>query len=130
MVESVFEYGPRVGCWRLLRIFKKFDVKVSVLGVVRGLQHIPNSTRAFVEAGHEIVSHGWRWLDYHHMDEAEEREHIRLAVDGVRKLTARRRSAGSTAARASTRASFWSSTAAFPTIATISATNCRSGSRS
>ena len=87
MVESVFEYGPRVGCWRLLRIFQKFDVKVSVLGVVRGLQQYPELTRAFVEAGHEIVSHGWRWLDYHHMDEAEEREHIRLAVDGVRKLT-------------------------------------------
>jgi peptidoglycan/xylan/chitin deacetylase (PgdA/CDA1 family) len=37
MVESVFEYGPRVGAWRLLRIFRRFDIKVSILGVVRGL---------------------------------------------------------------------------------------------
>ncbi len=51
MVESVFEYGPRVGCWRLLRIFKRFDVRISVLGVVRGLQMYPELRRAFVEEG-------------------------------------------------------------------------------
>ena len=130
MVESVFEYGPRVGCWRLLRIFQRFDVKVSVLGVVRGLQQYPELTHAFVEAGHEIVSHGWRWLDYHHMDEAEEREHIRLAVDGIKQLTGGARSVGSTAGPASALASFWSSMAASHTIATIWATNCPSGSMS
>jgi peptidoglycan/xylan/chitin deacetylase (PgdA/CDA1 family) len=87
MVESVFEYGPRVGCWRLLRVFKRFDVKVSIMGVVRGLQMYPELTHAFVEARHEIVSHGWRWLDYHQVDEKEERAHIKLAVAGVKKLT-------------------------------------------
>jgi peptidoglycan/xylan/chitin deacetylase (PgdA/CDA1 family) len=87
MVESAFEYGTRVGSWRLLRIFKRFDVKVSVLGVVRGLQHYPELTRAFVEEGHEVISHGWRWIDHHQMPGAEERQHIKLAVDGIRKLT-------------------------------------------
>ena len=67
MVELAFEYGPRVGCWRLLRIFRRFDIKVSILGVVRGLQQYPELTQAFVADGHEIVSHGWRWLDYHQM---------------------------------------------------------------
>lgn len=87
MVESVFEYGPRVGTWRLLRIFREFDIKVSVLGVVRGMQQCPEHVKAFVEAGHEIVSHGWRWIDYCTMPEAEEREHVRLAVEGIRALT-------------------------------------------
>jgi allantoinase len=87
MVESVFEYGPRVGCWRLLRIFRRFDIKVSILGVVRGLQQYPELTHAFVEDGHEIVSHGWRWLDYHQMSEREEREHVRLAAAGIKALT-------------------------------------------
>ena len=86
MVESAFEYGPRVGCWRLLRIFKRFDVKASILGVVRGLQMYPELARAFVDEGHEVVSHGWRWIDYHTMNEKEEREHIRLAVEGIKKL--------------------------------------------
>lgn len=87
MVELVFEYGPRVGCWRLLRIFRRFDIKVSILGVVRGLQQYPELTQAFVEDGHEIVSHGWRWLDYHRMSERDEREHIRLAAAGIKALT-------------------------------------------
>jgi peptidoglycan/xylan/chitin deacetylase (PgdA/CDA1 family) len=58
MVESAFEYGSRVGSWRLLRIFRRFDIKVSILGVVRGLQQCPELTAAFVADGHEIVSHG------------------------------------------------------------------------
>ncbi|HLW91290.1 MAG TPA: polysaccharide deacetylase family protein, partial [Roseiarcus sp.] len=87
MVESSFEYGPRVGCWRLLRIFKTFDVKISVLGVVRGLRSYPDLVRAFVEEGHEIVSHGWRWIDYTTMSEKEERQHIRLATEGIVALT-------------------------------------------
>jgi peptidoglycan/xylan/chitin deacetylase (PgdA/CDA1 family) len=87
LVESVFEYGPRVGSWRLIRIFRRFGVKISVLGVVRGLQMYPELTRAFVEDGHEIVSHGWRWLDYHQINEDEERDHIKSAVRGIKKLT-------------------------------------------
>jgi len=87
LVESVFEYGSRVGVWRLLRIFKQFDVRVSVLGVVRALQNNPQAVAAFLEAGHEIVSHGWRWIDYHHVDPATEREHIRLAIEAISGIT-------------------------------------------
>ena len=90
MVESSFEYGPRVGSWRLMRIFKKFDVRISVLAVVRGLQHYPDLAAAFVEEGHEIVSHGWRWIDYTKMSEREERKHIALATEGLAELTGRR----------------------------------------
>jgi peptidoglycan/xylan/chitin deacetylase (PgdA/CDA1 family) len=88
LVESVFEYGSRVGAWRLLRIFKQFDVRVSILGVVRALQRNPEVVAAFLEAGHEIVSHGWRWIDYHHVDEQIEREHIRLATEVVSNMAA------------------------------------------
>ncbi len=85
--KSAFEYGPRVGCWRLLRIFRKFDVKIGVLGVARGLEQYPDLTQAIVEEGHEIVSHGWRWIDYAEIDEEQEREHIRLASAGIARLT-------------------------------------------
>lgn len=87
MAESAFEYGPRVGVWRLLRILKEFDVRISVFAVVRALQHYPHLAKAFVADGHEIVSHGWRWIDYHLLDEETEREHIRLAVEGLRAIT-------------------------------------------
>src|SRR5271170_7678681 len=87
IVESVFEYGPRAGNWRVLRILKEFDVKVSVLGVVREPQQNPDALEAFVAQGHEIVSHGWRWIDYQTVDETTEREHIRLAIEGIKALT-------------------------------------------
>jgi allantoinase len=90
MVESSFEYGPRVGSWRLMRIFKKFGVRISVLAVARGFQHYPDLAAAFVEEGHEIVSHGWRWIDYTKMSEPEERKHIALATQGLAELTGRR----------------------------------------
>lgn len=87
LVESVFEYGSRRGVWRLLEVFRRFDVKVSVLGVVRALEQNPAIVPAILDDGHEIVSHGWRWIDYCDVPENIEREHIRLAVAGLKKLT-------------------------------------------
>ena len=79
LVESQFEYGSRVGAWRLLALFRRYDIKVCLLAVARAAACNPALTRAYVADGHELVSHHYRWLDYHAMPEAEEREHIRLA---------------------------------------------------
>jgi len=87
IVESSFEYGTRAGVWRILRILKKFDVKCSVLGVVKSLERNPDVLAAFIADGHEIVSHGYRWLDYQAVDESTEREHIRLAVESIKAMT-------------------------------------------
>ena len=81
MVESVFEYGSRVGAWRLLALFRRFDVKVCLLAVAAAARRNPVLVRAYQADGHEIVSHHYRWLDYHVVPEAEEREHIRLAFE-------------------------------------------------
>jgi peptidoglycan/xylan/chitin deacetylase (PgdA/CDA1 family) len=81
VVESVFEYGSRVGGWRLLDVFARFEMKVCLLAVARAAERNPGLTRAYVAAGHELVSHHYRWLDYHAIPEAEEREHIRLAFE-------------------------------------------------
>ncbi len=84
--ESAFEYGSRVGVWRVLRIFEKFDVKMSILGVATALERNPEVTRALVEGGHEIVSHGLRWIDYNFVEEAEERAHIHQAAARIQKV--------------------------------------------
>jgi peptidoglycan/xylan/chitin deacetylase (PgdA/CDA1 family) len=86
IVESVFEYGSRVGGWRLLRLFRKFDVKVCLLAVACAARRNPDLARAYVAAGHEIVSHHYRWLDYQTMPEAEEREHIRMAFETLEQV--------------------------------------------
>jgi allantoinase len=87
LVESVFEFGSRRGVWRVLDVFRDFSVTVSVLGVARALEQNPDLARAFVARGHEIVSHGYRWIDYVRVPEAVEREHIRKAVDILKSLT-------------------------------------------
>jgi len=90
LVESVFEYGSRRGAWRLLDIFAEFSIPVSILGVVRALEQNPELAKACVSRGHEIVSHGYRWIDYGTVSEEVEREHVRLAIEGLTKLVGER----------------------------------------
>lgn len=87
LAESTFEYGSRVGFWRLMRLFEERDIKVSVLAVAMGLERTPEAARAMVAGGHEIVSHGWRWIDYQHVPEVEERAHIERAVDAIARVS-------------------------------------------
>jgi peptidoglycan/xylan/chitin deacetylase (PgdA/CDA1 family) len=86
-MESLYEYGSRAGFWRLLRILGERRIPVTIFGVGMALQRNPEAVAAMVEAGHEIASHGWRWMSYQCMDEATEREHIRLAVKTIQQLT-------------------------------------------
>ena len=45
---------------------------------------------ALAESGCDFVDHGWRWIDYRHIDEAIEREHIRRSVEVITHLTGTR----------------------------------------
>jgi putative urate catabolism protein len=90
LVESSFEYGSRRGVWRLLRLFAERRITVSVFAVAMGLARNPEVARAMLEAGHEVVSHGWRWIDYQHVPSETEREHIRLAVETITGITGTR----------------------------------------
>ncbi|AUN32954.1 allantoinase PuuE [Niveispirillum cyanobacteriorum] len=89
-VESVYEYGSRAGFWRLMRLFDRYGIKITCYAVAMALARHPDAARAMVEAGHEIASHGWRWIDYQNVPEDVEREHMRLAIDTIRDLTGER----------------------------------------
>ncbi|MBS1157865.1 MAG: allantoinase [Proteobacteria bacterium] len=89
-MESIYEYGSRVGVWRILKEFEKRGLPLTVFGVGMALQRHPELTAAFVELGHEIACHGWRWIHYQHVDEAIEREHMRLALDVIEQMTGER----------------------------------------
>ncbi len=86
-MESLYEYGSRAGVWRVLRMFRERGMPLTVFGVAMALARHPDVVEAFVADGHEIASHGWRWISYQAIDEATEREHLCLAVDTIRRLT-------------------------------------------
>ena len=86
-MESMYEYGSRVGAWRILREFERRGLPLTVFGVSMALERNPELTRAFVDLGHEIACHGWRWIHYQGIDEATEREHMRLGMEAIEKLT-------------------------------------------
>ncbi|MGQ0664023.1 MAG: allantoinase PuuE [Pseudomonadota bacterium] len=84
-VESVYEYGPRAGFWRILRLFAERNLPFTSYAVGMAVERTPEGARAMVEAGHEVASHGWRWIDYRKMGIAEERRHMRLAIAAIEK---------------------------------------------
>ena len=86
-MESIYEYGSRAGFWRLWREFDRRRLPVTVFGVGMALLRNRDAVAAMLESGWEICSHGWRWIHYQDMDEATEREHMRLAVEAIRELT-------------------------------------------
>lgn len=90
LVESAYEYGSRRGVWRLFDLFQERGIKVSLFSVVMALERNPEVARAFAAAGHEIVSHGYRWIDYREVDEETERALMRRAVEGIERLTGAR----------------------------------------
>ncbi len=85
-VEDLFEYGSRAGFWRVLRLFEERRLHFTSWAIGLALQRNPDAGRAMAEAGHEVASHGWRWIDYRGMPEAQEREHIRRTVATIRDL--------------------------------------------
>ncbi len=89
-MESIYEYGSRVGVWRFLREFERRGLPLTVFGVAMALERHPELTAAFTELGHEIACHGWRWLNYQNVDEAVEREHLQTGIAIIERLTGAR----------------------------------------
>jgi putative urate catabolism protein len=89
-MEGIYEYGSRVGVWRLLKEFEKRALPLTVFGVSMALERHPELTQAFVELNHEIACHGWRWIHYQGMDEATERQHMDIGMDILQRLTGER----------------------------------------
>ncbi len=86
-IESSYEYGARVGYWRLLNAFTERGLTgtVNLVGVAGEAN--PYALDAMIEAGFDLQLHGWRWIDYHTLGEDEERGHIAKGVEQAVRLT-------------------------------------------
>jgi peptidoglycan/xylan/chitin deacetylase (PgdA/CDA1 family) len=88
--ESAFEYGSRVGVWRLLNTFKKHEVRATFFAVAQALQANKQATDAIVKAGHEICDHGLTWTENYRFTYEAEKEAIAKSVAVIEELTGRK----------------------------------------
>ncbi|MEE3286672.1 MAG: allantoinase PuuE [Pseudomonadota bacterium] len=89
-MESTYEYGSRVGVWRLLDLFERKSIPITLFGVAMALERNPQVAEAVMKAGHEICSHGYRWIDYRDVPDEIEREHLHKAIEIIQRLTGER----------------------------------------
>lgn len=89
-MESIYEYGSRAGVWRILRLFKKYDIPLTIFAVAMAMERNPDVVDAFLRDGHEICSHGYRWINYQYVPEAVEREHMQKAIEITTRMTGER----------------------------------------
>ncbi len=89
-MESIYEYGSRAGVWRVLRLFEQYDIPLTIFAVAMAVERYPEVAIAMKEAGHEICSHGYRWIDYQYTDESQERDHMVKAIEIIKQVTGER----------------------------------------
>ncbi|RBI68962.1 allantoinase [Roseovarius sp. TE539] len=86
-IESSYEYGSRVGYWRILRAFTDRGLTGTVNLVGLAGEQNPQALQALIDAGFDLQPHGWRWIDYDTLPEDEERAHIARSIAQIEALT-------------------------------------------
>jgi|SRR5579872_7115591 len=89
-VESIFEYGSRVGFWEITRLLKDAGAPATVYAVGMALERNPAAAAEMVRSGFEVACHGQRWIDYQFVPEEVERAHMLRNIEAITRLTGRR----------------------------------------
>ena len=82
--EGMFEFGSRVGFWRIMRAFQERGLPLTVFGCALALERNKPAAEAIKKSGFDVCCHGWRWVRHFQLSEAEEREHIAKAVKSLK----------------------------------------------
>ncbi len=85
--ESVYEYGSRVGIWRIVRVLRERGIPYTVFGCGQALERNPRISEAFAADGADMVGHGYRWVSLYGLSTDEEREEIRRAKAAIAATT-------------------------------------------
>jgi len=83
-IESMYEYGSRAGFWRILRLFAERNMRFTSWAVGKALELNPAAGRAMADGGHEVASHGWRWINYKDFTLEQELDHMKQAVKAIK----------------------------------------------
>ena len=85
-MESLYEYGSRVGFWRIHRLFKKYNLPLTIFGVGMALERNIEICKEMKNSNYEIASHGWRWIDYQNVSKSVEKKHMQKAIGSIKKI--------------------------------------------
>jgi allantoinase len=88
--ESNYQYGLKAGAPRIMKLLDEFGIRATFTAAAQALEKAPDLTTAIVAGGHEVCSHGWRWVHQFQMDEDQERDFIRKAVTSIKTSTGSR----------------------------------------
>ena len=85
-MESIYEYGSKVGFWRLDKLFKEKKIPVTIFGVGLALKKNPEVCNAIKNGDYEIAAHGYRWIDYQDIKKSVEKIHMKQAVETIKNI--------------------------------------------
>ena len=85
-MESLYEYGSRVGFWRIHRLFKKYNLPLTIFGVGMALERNLEICKEMKNSNYEIAAHGWRWIDYQNVSKSVEKKHMQKAIGSIKKI--------------------------------------------
>ena len=88
--ESMWEYGARAGGWRVLRVLQQEGVKAAFFVCAVALERNPQFAKAITDNGHDVVGHGYRWIQQWDMERDAEKAYIHQAVESITRTTGRR----------------------------------------
>lgn len=88
--ESMYEYGSRVGIWRLFRLLSEYRVKCTVFAAALAIERNLEVGEWIAAHGLEPCGHGWRWEDVWRLSEADERRHLQDMVSSLTRTCGRR----------------------------------------
>jgi peptidoglycan/xylan/chitin deacetylase (PgdA/CDA1 family) len=82
-IESMYEFGSRVGIWRLRRLFAEYAIPATIFASAVAFEANPAVAKALAADGHDLCAHGWRWIEQWRLPESEERQQIAWAVESL-----------------------------------------------
>ena len=85
-MESIYEYGSRRGFWRIYKNFNDRKIPLTIFGVGLALEKNKEICLAIKESNFEIVSHGYKWIDYQFINEDIEKEHIIKSYEIIKSI--------------------------------------------
>ena len=85
-MESIYEYGSRRGFWRIYKNFNDRKIPLTIFGVGLALEKNKEICLAIKESNFEIVSHGYKWIDYQFINEDIEKEHVIKSYEIIKSI--------------------------------------------